>query len=521
MSISNRRITLVPLPRAVQHFLELASDVVPTLTLFTFVVVQFVLNVLRYIPAKYWKRWVDRTRLILKTLLDSDYRHDRYQLEILRQRYAELERKNTGNLEDLETSRERARALQEQLDTQKQSNEEAQGLQDGELKRLKKQFESQGKLLEETEALLEALRAGDSTRLSRQSKDDKSIYLDRIAKLEEHISSLTKERSEITGEIQKLQGAHATIQKQCSKIAETSSQLQAENEDLVKQISILETKESSLTESRNEFRNRLNSELQNSKAAEQAFTRQREELHRQLNDVTALKNQLEQVLQQTQQELAAAQNESQNNSQLHSSLMEKLKALEDQQKPSVATGPSQIDNHDEMEKSRQKIAELEAALADKTKVSEELRQNLESKNEEISRLSDIIEHGDYRPHKLHKPRRPSGQLTPPPNVSHFRSLSIGSRSGRERALSNASKSSPTSSPAHRAQSSLPSAVPFITGQSSEAVDTSMASATDSAYLAPPSEGKSVKRKSTSSRKRLSSILGIHIGSADKSDKPKE
>lgn len=260
--------------------------------------------------------------------MQSDYRHDRYHLEILLQRYAELERKNTGYLEDLETSRERARALQEQLDNQNQSTRESQTVQDVELKRLKKQFESQTKLLEETEALLETLRLGDSTRLSRQNNNDNTVYLDRIAKLEEHIASLTEERTEITGEIQKLQAAHVTIQGQCNKIAETSSQLQAENGDLLKQISVLEAKENNLTESRNEFRNRLNLELQNSKAAEQAFTRQREGLHRQLNDVTALKNQLEQVLQQTQQELAAAQSDSQNNSQLHNSLMEKLKALE-------------------------------------------------------------------------------------------------------------------------------------------------------------------------------------------------
>jgi chromosome segregation ATPase len=262
------------------------------------------------------------------SLLQSDYRHDRYHLEILRQRYAELERKNTGYLEDLETSRERARALQEQLDSQKQSNGDSQIVQDVELKRLKKQFESQTKLLEETEALLETLRLGDSTRLSRQNNNDNTVYLDRISKLEEHIASLTQERTEITGEIQKLQAAHVTIQGQCNKIAETSSQLQAENGDLLKQISVLEAKENNLTESRNEFRNRLNLELQNSKAVEQAFTRQREDLHRQLNDVTALKNQLEQVLQQTQQELAAAQSDSQNNSQLHNSLVEKLKALE-------------------------------------------------------------------------------------------------------------------------------------------------------------------------------------------------
>ena len=56
---------------------QFASDNVPTVTLLTFVVIQFVLNILHYIPAKYWKLWVDRTRFVLKTLLDVSTLHDR------------------------------------------------------------------------------------------------------------------------------------------------------------------------------------------------------------------------------------------------------------------------------------------------------------------------------------------------------------------------------------------------------------------------------------------------------------
>jgi len=56
---------------------QFASDNVPTVTLLTFVVIQFVLNILHYIPAKYWRLWVDRTRFVLKTLLDVSTWHDR------------------------------------------------------------------------------------------------------------------------------------------------------------------------------------------------------------------------------------------------------------------------------------------------------------------------------------------------------------------------------------------------------------------------------------------------------------
>jgi hypothetical protein len=57
--------------------------------------------------------------------------------------------------------------------------------------------------------------------------------------------------------------------------------------------------------------------------------------------------------------------------------------LTDQQKATseaaeIATPPSP-DNQAELEKSRQKIAELEAALVNKTQVNDELRQTLEAK----------------------------------------------------------------------------------------------------------------------------------------------
>jgi hypothetical protein len=208
---------------------------------------------------------------------------------------------------------------------------------------------------------------------------------------------------------------------------------------------------------------------------------------------------------------------------------------------------AQADQNQAVSAAQSKVTELEAALAEKLKANEELAQHINTKDEEIARLSEIIEHGDLRPHKLKKPRN-SIPITPPATLSHSRSNSIGARFGfdreRQRTVSTGSHKvhahtgsaidSPTVSPAYRAQT-LPPAEPYsvtaagtVSGSvaghgedASGAADTSMASSTGSAGLAPPSLGKSSRKKSVSTRKRLSSILGIHIGDKDKDKAEKD
>lgn len=187
------------------------------------------------------------------------------------------------------------------------------------------------------------------------------------------------------------------------------------------------------------------------------------------------------------------------------------------------------------------MSELEAALAEKMQANDELSRQIGSKDEEINRLSEIIENGDLRPHKLKKPRA-SIPLTPPGTMSHPRSTSIGSLFAfdreRQRTLSTGSQhhsdnASHTSSPAHRAQATLP-AEPYsvsttgtVSGavpEAKEPVDISMASSAGSSMLAPPAHSRHShpRGKSIGTRQRLSSILGIHIGGdKDKVEKEKE
>lgn len=134
-------------------------------------------------------------------------------------------------------------------------------------------------------------------------------------------------------------------------------------------------------------------------------------------------------------------------------------------------------------------------------------------NEEIARLTDALELANSRHHRLIKPRHASHDsssrpITPPPG--HHRSSSISSHIGypRENKVP-FTKQSPSSSPVHKTQTSLPSTTTTAPG----AADISMTSSigSGSTTLNPPSLGKSHKK----SRQRLSSILGIHLGTPEK------
>jgi chromosome segregation ATPase len=189
-------------------------------------------------------------------------------------------------------------------------------------------LEAQGKLLVETEALLEALRAGDTTRLSRLGSEDRNAYVDRIKHLEEHVATLTKERREISEEVQKLQGVRKEVQDHCDRVLHSNAQLQTEKEDLVKQLKAMEAMERRLTESRNEALTRLNQALQYSTATDSAFSVQRNELLRQMDDAVAAKNEAERRLQEKEQQLATVDSGSKESSETYAQLQERIKALE-------------------------------------------------------------------------------------------------------------------------------------------------------------------------------------------------
>lgn len=260
----------------------------------------------------------------------SDFRQESYQIGLLRRRIVTLDRHNGSITQELELANESNRTLRERLvvHTQGQDNEAIHANCQTDIQRLNRQLESQGKLLEETEALLETLRAGESARGSRLAVDERKKFTDQVAKLKETLTTLTQERDAANLNVQSLQQAQQNVQEQSKKLFQTNSRLMQENAGLKEQLSVADTREQKLTGSEHELRSKLDLELQNASNFRKAAEQQKVEMQREFEQATAEKERLQQRLAQMQQDLATVEAHSGDFSGLQQQLQERLKALE-------------------------------------------------------------------------------------------------------------------------------------------------------------------------------------------------
>ncbi|CCA69605.1 hypothetical protein PIIN_03544 [Serendipita indica DSM 11827] len=587
-SVIPRKLMLVPLPLVLQRSLKLASDVLPTFTLLSFVVVQFFLNIARYIPARYWQSWVDRSRLVLKVMLDSplsltpatfladgrtsDYRRDRQQLDILHQRILELERRNASLSQNLDESNEEQRLLRERLVKQSQGShkgdedwqtrcrdaEASAKHYEADLARIKRQFDAQTQLLEETEGLLNTLRkSNDEARMSRMGNEGtQREALAQMDALRENEAALRTQVDDLTAKLEiaeasasqlttqldesntKLQGSQKTLEAANTTLQDLRAQLDQETRiassarnDLVAQNDAVQTQLHEAIAAREQAEQAYEAAVTSHDETVQSLVKVNEESDRSLQTAQKAREEAEQHLLQVRQELAAAQTRAYNVQLVNSQLQGKIKALE---------GMSLT------------IHALENSVAEKTRDNEAFKADIKAKEEEISRLNELLEHADQRAHKLKKPRRPSTSIPHADGAAeHARSTSISSRLGldrfgseRQRTVSGSSThglppamaydvgsigrtsgrsrggsigaGSPSMSPAHRAQAALPNdqTAGDTSGPTSISFVVDEAPHDTSASASP--EKHSHKRSSGSTRRRLSSILGLH----DKHDKEK-
>ncbi|CAG7850441.1 SubName: Full=Uncharacterized protein {ECO:0000313/EMBL:CCA69605.1} [Serendipita indica DSM 11827] len=625
-SVIPRKLMLVPLPLVLQRSLKLASDVLPTFTLLSFVVVQFFLNIARYIPARYWQSWVDRSRLVLKVMLDcilvnglksplsltpatfladgrtSDYRRDRQQLDILHQRILELERRNASLSQNLDESNEEQRLLRERLVKQSQGShkgdedwqtrcrdaEASAKHYEADLARIKRQFDAQTQLLEETEGLLNTLRkSNDEARMSRMGNEGtQREALAQMDALRENEAALRTQVDDLTAKLEiaeasasqlttqldesntKLQGSQKTLEAANTTLQDLRAQLDQETRiassarnDLVAQNDAVQTQLHEAIAAREQAEQAYEAAVTSHDETVQSLVKVNEESDRSLQTAQKAREEAEQHLLQVRQELAAAQTRAYNVQLVNSQLQGKIKALEgmsltihapEQRASQDGEAKSDTEQIQVMEDAHAKIVQLENSVAEKTRDNEAFKADIKAKEEEISRLNELLEHADQRAHKLKKPRRPSTSIPHADGAAeHARSTSISSRLGldrfgseRQRTVSGSSThglppamaydvgsigrtsgrsrggsigaGSPSMSPAHRAQAALPNdqTAGDTSGPTSISFVVDEAPHDTSASASP--EKHSHKRSSGSTRRRLSSILGLH----DKHDKEK-
>lgn len=241
-----------------------------------------------------------------------------------------MDRQNGSLSQELELATESNRTLRERLitHTQGQDSDTIHANCQTDIERLNRQLESQGKLLEETESLLETLRAGDSARGSRLAADERKNFTDQIAQLKETLTTLIQERDAANLNVQNLQQSQQNMQEQSKKIFSTNSRLLQENQSLKEQLATADTREQKLTETQHELSSKLDLEVQNANNFRKATEEQKAQMQREFEQATAEKEKLQQRLAQMQQDLATVEAHSGDFSSLQEQLQQRLKALE-------------------------------------------------------------------------------------------------------------------------------------------------------------------------------------------------
>ena len=325
--------------------------------------------------------------------LQSDFRHDKYQLDILRQRLAESDRRNAASTQEIELSTETNKNLKERLFKLNQEADQKRIEYSGEVTRIKGQLDAQTKLLEETEAHLDALRAGGDGKVAILPSSEKRQLQEKISSLEKHIASLIKERKETSQEVANMKATHLSFQERFEVLGQANLQLLHEKQELSKQLENLKTRELQPVASRDQFLGRLNTELQNSSAAKDSA----ESLKTQLHEAATSKAVTERLLQDAQQQLEAARAQSKESQEKVVELQGKLKdlqgsllfhlnrahlthsAVESQGNELKQLGQTDASERVELEEIKTKLAQLEASLAGTVKSNEDLKQEVESK----------------------------------------------------------------------------------------------------------------------------------------------
>lgn len=203
-----------------------------------------------------------------------------------------------------------------------------------ELGRVKKRLEDTTKTLEETESLLETYRRSGSTDAKRATSEETKEYLNQISNLESRFAQAIREKKQITEDVMSLKSAHSALQERVKNLGDANLQLLSEKEEMRAQVDELKARETQLVASRDQFLQRLDTELKDSAKGKDEI----EALKRQVEEEKALKSRVESLeldkidtdnsLEQALKELEASRQENDALKDLHKVMKQKIHALE-------------------------------------------------------------------------------------------------------------------------------------------------------------------------------------------------
>lgn len=399
--------------------------------------------------------------------------------------------------------RERIISQTQQLESERQGNAR-------ELERLRTHIESQAKLLEETEAHLDELRASSNHRLSRIGDQADSVYHARITALETRLDQLEGEneetevryrgvvaenaalREQLT-EVDALKtDAHSLIQEMRSRLIATearSQEFSKKQAELQAFVHALEAEKTGLLQAKKSAEEHEEHEIAHEK---NKHAQQVESLMQQMDSLRARYEEVDGLAARLRSQIDALSNEH-----------EDFKAKAEQER---TTDQSVISE------STRRVDELEQALKDEAAKSEGLQREINLKHDELTHMREMLEGADVkRTHSIRRPQQPS-----PPHTlsaasasalhasnpfgfiagrssSHLRAASETGHHAKQRSVSGSSSLSSSSKGRDQDRDR---------DRGHEGVPASSAET-------PPSP-KSLPAK-RSKRQRLGSLFGVHIG----------
>ena len=409
--------------------------------------------------------------------------------------------------------RERLVSQTQQLESEREDNAR-------ELERLRNQLETQVKLLEETEAHLNELRASSNHRLSRIG-DEASIgvYFARITALETRLDQLEGENEE-TGvryrevvaenaalreqltEVEALKtDAHSLIQEMRSRLiaAEAHSQeFNREQGELQALVHTLEAEKTGLLQAKKTAEEHEEHEIafEKSKHAQQV-----DSLTQETDSLRARYEELDGLATRLRSQLDALSNE-------HA----EFKAKAEQEHTT---------DQDALSKSTRRVHELEQALKDEAAKLEGLQRELSLKNDELTHMREQLDdgdNGDLKPtHSIRRPQQPS----PPHTFSTASGLHPHPTNPfgfiRGGSASHARTASETGHAKQRSVSGS-SLSGSIRGRDQDRGNEGIT--VPSTTETPPSpESPPATKAKRSKRRRLGSLFGVHIGHHHGSEDP--
>lgn len=299
--------------------------------------------------------------------------------------------------------RERLVSQTQQLESERQDNAR-------ELERLRNQLETQVKLLEETEAHLNELRASSNHRLSRIGDDANiGVYFARITALETRLDQLEGENEETAVRYREVVAENAALREQLTEV----EALKADAHSLIQ-----------------EMRSRLIA----AEAHSQEFTKKQGEMQALVYALEAEKTGLLQAKKTAEEhEEHEVAHEKSKHAQQVDSLMQEMDSLRAryEELDGLATRlRSQLDassnehadfkskaeqehttDQDALSESTRRVHDLEQALKDEAAKLEGLQRELNLKNDELTNMRELLDDGDdgdvKRNPSIRRPQQPS------------------------------------------------------------------------------------------------------------------